>query len=51
VCLQDVFELLSLRRDEWHTGSCTFEVESTIEVHYPVLGPLLGRGHMYFYAF
>jgi hypothetical protein len=46
--LHDVLELLSLRRDKQYTCACSFEVEGTIEVHYPVFRPLLGRGHLDF---
>jgi hypothetical protein len=46
VYLYDVFELFSLRRNEQY--ACAFEVEGTVEVHYPVFRPLLGRGHLDF---
>jgi hypothetical protein len=44
--LQDVLELLSLRRDKQDTCTRSFKVEGTVEVHYPVFRPLLGRGHL-----
>jgi hypothetical protein len=46
VNLHDVFKLLSLRRDEQYSCACSFEVEGTVEVHYLVFRPLLGRGHL-----
>jgi hypothetical protein len=46
VDLQDVLELFSLRRDEQYAYARPFEVEGAIEVHYPVLRSLLGRGHL-----
>jgi hypothetical protein len=46
VDLQDILELFSLRRDEQYAYTCPFEVEGTVEVHYPVFRPLLGRGHL-----
>jgi hypothetical protein len=46
--LHDVLELLSLRRDKQYTCACSFEVEGTIEVHYPVFRLFLGRRHMDF---
>jgi hypothetical protein len=45
---RDVLELLSLRRDKQYSCVCSFEVEGTIEVHYPVFRPLLGRRHLDF---
>jgi hypothetical protein len=48
VYLQDVLELFSLERDEQYACACTFEVEGTVEVHYLVFRPLLGRGHLDF---
>jgi hypothetical protein len=47
--LQDLLELLSLRRDKQHACARSFEVEGTVEVHYPVFRPLLGRGHLDLY--
>jgi hypothetical protein len=38
--------LFSLRRDEQYAYTRPFKVEGTIEVHYPVFRPLLGRGHL-----
>jgi hypothetical protein len=49
--LQDIHELLSLRRDKQHTCALSFEVEGTVEIHYPVFRPLLGRGHLDLYPF
>jgi hypothetical protein len=46
VDLQDILELFSLRRDEQYACTCPLEVEGTVEVHYPVFRPLLGRGHL-----
>jgi hypothetical protein len=46
VNLQDVFKLLSLRRDKQYSCTCSFEVEGTVQVHYRVFRPLLGRGHL-----
>jgi hypothetical protein len=46
VDLQDVLELLFLRRDKSYPCTRFFEVEGTIKVHYPVFRPLLGRGHL-----
>jgi hypothetical protein len=51
VYLQDVFKLLSLRRDKQHAYSNTLEVKSTVEVHYLVFRPLLWRGHLDFSPF
>jgi hypothetical protein len=48
VDLKGVVKLLPLRRDEQHACACSIEVEGTIEVHYPVFKPLLGRGHLDF---
>jgi hypothetical protein len=44
--LQDVLELFSLRRDEQNACTRPFEVEGTVEVHYPVFRPLLGSRHL-----
>jgi hypothetical protein len=46
VNLQDVLELLSMRRDKQYSCTCSFEVEGTVEVHYLVFRPFLGRGHL-----
>jgi hypothetical protein len=43
VDLQDVLELFLLRGD---TCTCSFEVEGAVKIHYQVLRPLLGRGHL-----
>jgi hypothetical protein len=40
-----------MRRNEHYTCACAFEVEGTIEVHYPVFRPVLGRGHLDFCPF
>jgi hypothetical protein len=48
VNLQDVLELLPLRRNKQHASACFFEVEGAVEVHYLVFWPLLGRGHLDF---
>jgi hypothetical protein len=44
--LQDVLELLSLRRDKQYTYAYSFKVEGVVEVHYPVFRLLLERGHL-----
>jgi hypothetical protein len=46
VNLQDVFELLSLRRDKQYSCAYSYEVEGTVEVHCLVFRLLLGRGHL-----
>jgi hypothetical protein len=46
--LQYILKLSPLRRDEQYSCACAFEVEGTIEVHYLVFRPLLGRGHLDF---
>jgi hypothetical protein len=35
-------------RNEQYACAYAFEVEGTVEVHYPVFRPLLGEGHLDF---